>query len=297
MNIRTHLALGRVSNLPTIWTNVLAAGALAGAAFPSPGWLPVLMAMSLFYIAGMYYNDACDAEHDKQHQPHRPIAAGLINRGTVEAYACAYAIVGFLLIYTARMSAPLAQQSASMGWLLSVSCLLLLIVLYNQHHKSNPLSPLLMAACRAMVLISVSLTLTAMLPKALLLAVLSGLCWVIGLTYFAKHEKSISASTTLLDKWPLAMLAIPVVVGLLLSLSNALILIPLFILIPVVAFAYARITRGMPAEKGQAIAIMIAAICLVDGLFLTWMWDLSGAMVSLTAFALTLLLQRWVSGT
>ena len=65
MNARAWFRLGRVSNLPTVWSNVLAAVALAGAggAFVSPGALfGLLTALSLFYVAGMVLNDAFDAE-------------------------------------------------------------------------------------------------------------------------------------------------------------------------------------------------------------------------------------------
>jgi len=33
MKLKTYLALGRVSNLPTVWSNVLAGVILSGAAF------------------------------------------------------------------------------------------------------------------------------------------------------------------------------------------------------------------------------------------------------------------------
>ena len=67
---RTALRLGRVSNLPTVWTNVLAAAALSGALAGSHGDAGagalggLLLAMSLFYVGGMFLNDAFDLMHD-----------------------------------------------------------------------------------------------------------------------------------------------------------------------------------------------------------------------------------------
>ena len=58
------LRLGRVSNLPTVWTNVLAGGILAGADPAHPLVLVPLLAASLLYVGGMYLNDAFDAEID-----------------------------------------------------------------------------------------------------------------------------------------------------------------------------------------------------------------------------------------
>ena len=58
MRVAVYLRLGRVSNLPTVWTNVLAGATLAGAR-PAVGRFAVLCGIvSLFYVAGMFLNDA-----------------------------------------------------------------------------------------------------------------------------------------------------------------------------------------------------------------------------------------------
>ena len=68
MKLKTALRLGRVSNLPTVWTNVLVGAALGGASWASWGdWgrvVLVLLAMSAAYVGGMFLNDAYDAEID-----------------------------------------------------------------------------------------------------------------------------------------------------------------------------------------------------------------------------------------
>ena len=63
---RTALRLGRVSNLPTVWTNVMAGMALGGAALRPSVVVPLALAVSLFYVAGMWLNDAFDAESGKR---------------------------------------------------------------------------------------------------------------------------------------------------------------------------------------------------------------------------------------
>ena len=75
LNIKTWMTLGRVSNLPTVWTNTLAAALLAssaGALAPPSSlvWLLLLAALSLLYLAGMLLNDLLDADWDQQH--HNP---------------------------------------------------------------------------------------------------------------------------------------------------------------------------------------------------------------------------------
>src|SRR2546425_1196447 len=83
------LRLGRVSNLPTLWTNVLAGTVLAGST-PTPLTLVLLLlSISLFYVAGRYLNDAFDRHFDAAAYPQRPTPSGAVSAGTVFA-------VGFL---------------------------------------------------------------------------------------------------------------------------------------------------------------------------------------------------------
>src|SRR4051812_7533986 len=51
LDLRTALRLGRVSNLPTVWTNVLAGIALAGGDPTLGRAAPLALAVSLFYVA------------------------------------------------------------------------------------------------------------------------------------------------------------------------------------------------------------------------------------------------------
>ena len=48
MTFADALRLGRVSNLPTVWTNMLVGLVLSGAALSHPAALPLLLAMTLF---------------------------------------------------------------------------------------------------------------------------------------------------------------------------------------------------------------------------------------------------------
>ena len=79
LNLTLALRLGRISNLPTVWTNVLVGVLLAGGSLADPR-LPLLMlALSLFYVGGMFLNDAFDREFDAQHRPERPIPSGQVS--------------------------------------------------------------------------------------------------------------------------------------------------------------------------------------------------------------------------
>jgi len=258
----------------------------------------LIIAMSLFYIAGMYYNDACDASHDAQHQKHRPIPAGLISRNRVQAYALSFTLLALLLVCVARVSAPMAQGSTSVGWLVSVLLLISCIIIYNHYHKDNPLSPLWMAACRITVLLTTSYALTASLPPEMFLLILATLAWLAGLTSLAKQEQSVVPSTSsLTHTWPLYMLSLPVLIGAYLSLSSPVILIPTVLIALVISTARSWLRDQRTHLRGGAIALLIAGICLVDGLFLAWAWGGAGAAIAVVACAITLAFQRWIAGT
>ena len=64
-SLRTLLVLGRVSNLPTVWTNCLAGWLLGGGGdWTRFAWL--CAGATLVYVGGMFLNDAFDAEFDAQ---------------------------------------------------------------------------------------------------------------------------------------------------------------------------------------------------------------------------------------
>ena len=77
------LRLGRISNLPTVWTNTLVGVTLAGSPPFDMRVFVLLVALSLFYIGGMFLNDAFDREFDARTRPDRPIPAGQVTAGTV----------------------------------------------------------------------------------------------------------------------------------------------------------------------------------------------------------------------
>src|SRR5713226_1815259 len=81
--LSTLLRLGRISNVPTVWTNVLAGSVIAGGA-QSPNEIAlIVLAMTAFYVGGMYLNDYFDRAIDARDRPGRPIDAGEIRAGSV----------------------------------------------------------------------------------------------------------------------------------------------------------------------------------------------------------------------
>ena len=192
-SIRTLLVLGRVSNLPTIWSNCLAGWLLGGAG--SPGRLVGLcLGASLLYVAGMYLNDAFDAEFDRQHRRTRPIPSGAIPEGTVWRIGWALLGAGMFVVAT------LGIGPAVVGVLLAGA-----ILIYDATHKALAVSPLLMALCRFLLYLLAAATGARGIGGP---AIWGGVAlggWIVGLSYVAKRE----STTGRLPRWPLTALALP----------------------------------------------------------------------------------------
>src|SRR5690606_6063803 len=98
MNLSLFLRLGRVSNLPTVCSNVLAGAILSGVS-PSLNSVALLcLTFSAFYVGGMFLNDAFDAEYDQEHRPERPIPRGEIDRTVVYTMGGALLVLGIMLV-------------------------------------------------------------------------------------------------------------------------------------------------------------------------------------------------------
>ncbi|MFZ6640110.1 UbiA family prenyltransferase [Undibacterium sp. TC4M20W] len=302
-----YLRLGRVSNLPTVWTNVLAGAIVAGSITGRPlslmHMLLVMLAISAFYCAGMYLNDAFDREIDARERPGRPIPSGQISARAVFA-------IGFVL-----QVAGIAILSYYGNWAIVCGCALAAtILLYNVWHKGNPLSPLIMGLCRALVyfvaaasVMMVELnttneqppTSTVLLNTTVVLAALAIWAHVVGLTYAAKQE----SLNRLGSLWPLLILALPVLLYGSRSVTSwadgglALLMLLALIVADVIAVRL-LITRHIAGSVPKAVAQLIAATSLLDALVIA----IAGGGVAavafcLCAFVLTRVLQRVIPGT
>jgi 4-hydroxybenzoate polyprenyltransferase len=181
---RTALRLGRISNLPTVWTNVLAAAVLAGATGSRVALLGLALACSCFYVGGMFLNDAFDREIDARTRPERPIPAGIVDAR--EVFLGGFGLLGIGMALTAVMAAAFGDGTVGAG-LASAAGLAGAIVLYDVWHKANPLAPLLMGLCRVLVYVTTAATLTGSVPAAVLGGGVALLAYLIGLTTVARH--------------------------------------------------------------------------------------------------------------
>lgn len=273
-----YLSLARLSNSPTVVSNVLAGAALAGVT--DLGW-PIFclaVAMVFFYTGGMYLNDLFDYEIDCRERPERPLPSGLISRTSATVVTVALFTLGSALLAT------LSPRSFLSGLLLMA-----LIVLYNWWHKTNSLSPLIMALTRVMVYLTAFLSFRPFLDSRLLFAASLLLLYIVGLTYIAKSETKYTFS----QHWPALLLFLPVGFPFFqgfVPLHAALLLLFVGWVTHSISFIY-------QGQIGGGITRLIAGISLLDGLVLTSTGTTTGVYLALLAFELTVLLQRYIKGT
>ena len=194
---RTLLVLGRTSNLPTVWSNCVAAWLLArGGGIGRLFW--VLAGGTFLYVGGMFLNDAFDVEFDRRHRPERPIPSGAIPPREVWFYGVCLLMLGLFCVVW------ISSATALLGLFLVAT-----ILVYDAIHKIITFAPVLMALCRLFLfLMAASAGLHGVTGLALWSAIaLAG--YIIGLSYLARKESVRGA----FQIWPCLLMAMPVVLG------------------------------------------------------------------------------------
>jgi len=294
MRLKAALRLGRISNLPTVWTNALAGIVLAGGLSALPVWrlstvlALAVVAVSLAYVGGMFLNDAFDARIDAERRPERPIPSGEVARRDVFLFGFAMLGVSIALFGAAGLVGGTGPWPAYAGITLAAA-----IVLYDLWHKGNPLSPLLMGLCRVLVYVAAALCVTTEPPFVLWAGAGLLLSHLIGLTYVAKQE----TLGRVANLWPLLFLAAPIAFGYpMVALAPAATFF-LLALLAAVLIALAFLLRRRQGDIPRAVMTLIAAISLLDAMLIAGIGNVTLAAVAAGGFLLTLALQRFVAGT
>jgi hypothetical protein len=279
---RTLLILGRVSNLPTVWSNCLAGWWLGGGG-PWWQWLLLSGAATLLYLGGMFLNDAFDANYDRQNRRSRPIPSGAISEKETWQW-------GFSLLALGAAGLIWAGTTTAVLTLLLTGC----ILLYNLIHKWAGASPVLLGACRLLLyLVSASVAGEGVTGNVLWCG-LALASYVMGLSWLARKENGRGPA----PYWPAIFLAAPLALaglsddGLARHTGNVLSLALAVWMLWALRHAFWR----AESKVGYAVARLLAGITLVDllavadltrpqaGFFLIW-------------FVLALLLQRYIPAT
>ena len=280
---RTLLVLGRVSNLPTVWTNCLAGWWLSGGGnyWKLPG---LLLGISALYIGGMYLNDAFDAEFDRQRRPERPIPSGKIALSRVWRIGLGLLALGVVLCSAGGLAA-------------AVAALLLagFILLYDLTHKFLTASPWLMGICRFWVYIVAGATGADGLTGYPIFGGVALAIYIAGLSYVAKRETFRGS----IPHWPVLLLLVPILLAMVMNAGEFRVKAMWVSLI--LGLWLARSTRtvfmGGEIMTGRIVANLLAGIVLVDWLVVApesprWFGFIFLAMLPLTKW-----LQKYVPAT
>jgi hypothetical protein len=276
---RAWLELARVSNTPTTVSDTVAGAVLVSAAAGAGPVAVVAVAMALFYTAGMVLNDVMDLELDRRQRPERPLPSGRVSRGAAVAVVAGLFVAGELLLVLEGWEPALAGLG-----------LIALIVVYDAWHKGNALSPVLMAACRAMVYVVAGLAIAGTLNAELWGAAALLLAYVVGLTQVAKAEGSGIAA-----RWPVVAVLAPAAYWAKELPDPA---VALLIAAFLVWAGYALWLVLARHRIGPGVVRLIAGIAVYDALVVAGADGSAVAVgVCLAAFALTVALQTKIAGT
>jgi 4-hydroxybenzoate polyprenyltransferase len=205
---------------------------------------------------------------------------GEAGRGTVFALGFAMLTLGALIAFALGVGVGLA------GLALAGT-----VVLYDWLHKRTALSPVIMGACRMLTYVTAAFA-AGGTTGALWVGAAGLFCHVVGLTYAAKQE----AYDRIGAAWPLAVMAVPVVIGavMLEGVAGSLLLAAYA---GWSIWALSLLFRRQPGDVPRAVVSLIAAVSLYDAVMIAGTGNGWLALLAVAAFGATLALQRIVPGT
>jgi len=321
--IKALLATGRVSNLPTVWCNCLAAALIlfhhsetGYQAFILKSWsqshtqlaLFLIFISSCFYIGGCFMGDYYDREFDTKHKPERPIPSGVLSKNTVIG-------IGLPLMLTAFIGGGLIPHmlidKVSLNHLLlPVLLLSYTIQNYSKYHKKSLFIGLpLIGLCRFFLITFAASSTAAFViietgtaeftryksESYLILPIIiyaSAVCiYTIAFASVARTESS-DSPITWRNLLRYTMLALPLTVlftnqSLQIETLTALIIYTLWL-----SYAFSFLSKN----KGIYVSKCLAGFCLLDACFVAqfgWIW----VVICLILFLLALALQKIAPAT
>jgi 4-hydroxybenzoate polyprenyltransferase len=208
---RPWLQLLRLPSVFTAIADVSMGYLVADGGARRPGlWLLLVAISSCLYLAGMVLNDWFDFEIDRRQRPERPLPSGQISR------RAAAIVGGGLLAASVALSWPVGYWSESAAPPQFTAgpltlALAVCILFYNGLFKATAFGPLFMGGCRFLnVLLGMGVTQDPRLfhtPCPWIIAGGIGL-YVMGITWFARHEAVVSPRSVLLAGLVLMLLGV-----------------------------------------------------------------------------------------
>lgn len=328
------LATGRISNLPTVWCNVLVAFLLVQLApvmfgdFPSsifsvPLFLVTCIAASCLYVGGCFLGDAVDVEFDKSNKPDRPIPMGVLDRNSIYGYAAFLLTTGIVLPFAyIKFSTGSFAPSALVASLLLAGA----IIIYSLWHKRSPWIGLpFIGACRFfLVLFGAYIAITTVpslqevfdshpkAPNDTSITVVCGdegvrpipflyaLCVGLYTICFASVARSESSPKPI--TWRKSLMLTMLLLPLLALPLNLNILFKANFDLPSLSALLlywlwmVSAFRQINSNKGKFVSMSLAGFCLLDATFAA-QFGWPWILVCLVLFGLSLMLQKWAPAT
>ncbi|MFT5633009.1 MAG: hypothetical protein ACI9SQ_000718 [Rubritalea sp.] len=321
--LKALLATGRVSNLPTVWCNCLAAVLILFHqsengihSYIQQPWNQSLTYLTIYlvffstciYVGGCFMGDFHDRKFDALHKPDRPIPAGILSKNTVAG-------IGFSLLFFSILGAPiipsLVLEHVRMNIMfLPVMFLVYSVNNYSQWHKKSLFIGLpLIGLCRFFLIIFAAAAASILLGKIegspgherfhavsyFILPIIiyaAAVCiYTIAFASVARTESS-DSPITWRNLLRYTMLALPLTVlftnqSLQIETITALVIYALWL-----SYAFSFLSKN----KGNYVSKCLAGFCLLDACFLAqfgWIW----VVICLILFLLALALQKIAPAT
>ena len=326
--IKALLATGRISNLPTVWCNCLAAALIlfhqsekGFQEFVSQPWsepltylaIFLVVITSCFYVGGCFFGDYHDREFDAEHKPERPIPSGVLKKNTVYIIGIALMLPAFIAgsflpsLYIEDFRIHLIQ--------LPMLCLFFSILWYSSYHKKSLYIGLpLIGLCRFFLVIFSAAATSVLLGqmKAIgeythfesapyyitpIVLYASAVClYTICFASVARTESSDSPITwrkvlryTMLGLPLLAVISKGSFFGIF-QQTPAIVAVAIYAIWLIHSFSY------LSRNKGVYVSKCLAGFCLLDACFVAqfgWIW----LIICLVLFACSLALQKIAPAT
>lgn len=202
-SLTTLLTLGRVANLPTVWSNCLAGWWLGG--HGNPGRLALLLpGASLLYMGGSFLNDAFDADFDHQHRRSRPIPSRLMTPRDVGRWGAGFLLAGVFCLFL------LGTTTGLLGTAVALTALA-----FNIGHRLFLLSPGMLGLCRLFLYAAAASTGAEGVGGWAIWCGLAVAVYSAGVGLLADVEELSSSDRY----WPIVLLAAPVALALIMDVN------------------------------------------------------------------------------
>jgi hypothetical protein len=212
------IAVLQLLRLPTVFTAIpdVLLGYILTHRSLEPTWkVAALVASSAaLYLAGMVLNDVFDRQLDATERPDRPIPSGRVRLWQAVALGCGLLLTGLVVSW------PVAEFSRVVAVLL-----VLAILAYNAVLKGTLLGPIGMGLCRGLnVMLGASdwtlQNVGSFVARPQLVVAIGMAVYIVGVTWFARHEAGQSPKRGLIGGLIVVWLGILTLCGLVLTWPN-----------------------------------------------------------------------------